>query len=252
MSNIPLSTVQQLIERSIFESIRLELIDKGYLPDVARFPNTTIGIAAYKTAIDAIVTQKGFAIELFNEGANTTKGVKKVPRIVINTGNFLPGALGGDPLRYFEDQGISYDALILPPQTVDFYINIHVVSGSVEQERILNALLALSLPRRGYIPWYTDRTQYIFCRNINFYNANDFDTGMIEKIFAYEIPDCWDRESFRFEESIAKISEITLHPNVQKYIDGEWGSIDVTYMPVLYNARGYTNGFSIVTGNLGG
>lgn len=250
MSNIPLSNIQTLIERSLFEAIRKELVDKGYLPDVTRYPNTAQGKLDYETALSGIVTQQGFAIELFSEGSNAAKGVKKVPRIVINTSTSLPGAIGGDPMRYYQDQGINYDALVMPPQMVDFYINIRLVSINVVQERILNSILALALPRRGYIPWYSDRTKYIFCRNLNVYDAPDVEVGIIEKINAYEVPDCWDMEDRVVIGGLAKISEIDIHPNVQKYIDGEWGSVEVQFMPVLYNARGVTSGVATVTGML--
>lgn len=220
MSATALSGIQAIIERSLFETIRLELVDKGYLPDITLYTNDQAGYDAYNAAVTAI---SGFAIELFSEGANTAKGIKKVPRIVINTGNFLPGALGGDPQRFFEDQGTNYKALVTPPQTVDFYINFHLVSNTVEQERVLNAILALAIPRRGYIPWYSDVTKRFFARYLNYYDTDNIDKGIIEKVYAYEIPDMWDMEDRETYAIIAKMSEITLNTNVQKYMDRKWG-----------------------------
>lgn len=250
MSNIVLSNTQQLIERSIFEAIRLELVDKGYLPDITRYSNNTEGRLAYESAIQSIVSTMGFAIELFNESSNTFKGVKKSPRIVINTGNFLPGDLGGDPQRFYVDNGTTFDALVTPPQMVDFYLNIHLVSNTVQQERVLNSILALAVPRRAYIPWYTDKTQFIFCRNINFFNANNPDVGLIEKVYAYEIPDCWDSESRLVEQGVPKITDIALHPNVLKYIEGDWGGTEATQLTIKYSPRGNTMGSASVIGNL--
>jgi hypothetical protein len=250
MSATLLSNVQEIMERSLFEVLRKELVDKGYLPDITSFPNTQQGFTDYNTAISNIVTIKGFAIELFNEGANTRKGIKKVPRIIINSGSFLPGSLGGDPQRYYLDKGQYYSAMITPPQTADFFVNIHLISGSVEQERILNAILALALQRRSYIPFYDGTSNTFFCRHMNFFNGDDMDTGIIEKIHAYQIPDCWDTNDREFATGIAKMTQIDLHPNVMSQIDGTWGVIVSPSIQVRYTPKGVSNGTSIVTGTL--
>lgn len=226
MSATALSGIQELIERSIFEILRLELVDKGYLPDIIdtdTYPDDTTGWAAWKAAITTIVNSKGFAIELFSGGSSDARGIKKVPRIVINCGNFLPGALGGDPRRFFQDQGTHYSALVTPPQTVDFYLNFHLVSNTIEQARVLNDMIALAIPRRAYLPWYSDATKTFFIRYLNYHNLEDEDQGIIEHVYAYEIPDAWDRNDVEVNEIIAKISEITLNTNVQKYMDRTWG-----------------------------
>lgn len=227
MSATPLSDIQEMIERSLFEVIRLELVDKGYLPDITdldTYPDTQVGWDQWEADISTIVLNMGFAIELFGVGNSESRGIKKVPRIVLETGNFLPGALGGDPLPFFEDQGDSYSALVTPPQTTDFYINFHLVSNSIAQHRVLNSILGLSVPRRGYIKYYNDPTKSFFARYLNYYNIDDTDGGIIEHIYAYEIPDAWDQEDIIVLENIAKINEITLNPNLQKYMDGSWGN----------------------------
>ena len=250
MSITVLSNVQEIIERSLFEVIRQELIDKGYIPDITLYPDTAQGFQDYNTAISYIVTQKGFAIELFNEGSNLAKGTKKVPRIVINTGNFLPGALGGDPQKYYQDQGLFYSALVTPPQTVDFFVNVHLVSMDVSQERILNSLIALAIQRRGYVPFYDNSGSTFFCRYLNFFHMDNMDAGMMEKVYAYQVSDCWDTEDKVLQGNIAKITEINLHPNVMKYIDGTWGETVVPSVKVKYTPRGTSSSRITVTGNL--
>jgi len=256
MSNTSLSTIQELIERSLFEAIRKEVVDKGYLPDITLYPDTPVGYQDYIDDINTIIASRGFAIEIYNEGSNMAKEVKKAPRIVINTGNFLPGALGGDPQREFIDLGLEYRAQVTPPQTVDFYINIHLISANVQQERILNSLLALAIPRRGYIPHYNDPKETIFCRYLNFYNLDDPDMGLLEKVYAYEIPDCYDSEPIVFQAPgynngiIAKITEISVHPNVLKYIEGTWGLVETDPLVVRYTPIGNSLGTAGVSGTL--
>jgi hypothetical protein len=250
MSTIALSSTQELIERSLFEVIRKELVDKNYLPDIVLYPDTKVGYDNYNIAISSIVTSKGFAIEIYNEGSNYAKGVKKIPRIVINTGNFLPGALGGDPQKIYSDQGTYYQALITPPQTVDFFINIHLVSETVEQERLLNSIISLAMQRRGYVPFYNDNSQTFFCRYLNFFHIDDVDEGLMEKVYAYVVEDCYDTEDKVFGEVIAKMSQITLHPNIMKYIDGDWGETIVDKLQVWSSLRGVSSGISSISGIL--
>jgi hypothetical protein len=256
MSTTSLSIVQELIERSLFEAIRKEVVDKGYLPDITLYPNTPIGYQDYEDDKATIIATKGFAIDIYNEGSNMAKEVKKAPRIVINTGNFLPGALGGDPQREFIDLGLTYRAQITPPQTVDFYLNVHLVSVNVIQERILNALMALALPRRGYIPHYNDPEETLFCRYLNFYNMDDSSMGIMEKVYAYEVPDCFDREPIIPNEGnypngiVAKITEISVHPNIIKYIEGSWGSVETDPLIIRYTPKGIINALATVSGTL--
>jgi len=226
MSATPLTNIQEIIERSLFHRIRQELVDKSYLPDISdtgTYPDTAIGWAQWESDMNDIVTNMGFSIEVFSSGSNEAKGIKKVPRIVMEPGNFLPGALGGDPQRYFNDQGVDYQALVTPPQTVDFYINFCLATNSTKQARLLNAIMSLAIPRRGYIPWYNDANKTFFARYLNYYNRTDTDEGIIEHVYAYEIPDAWDQEDVEAYSSIAKISEITLNTNLQKYMDRTWG-----------------------------
>lgn len=228
MSATLLSGIQEIIERSLFETIRKEIVDKGYLPDISNpilYPDNQTGWDQWKSDISGIVSSLGFAIELFSVGSNEHKGVKKVPRIVLEAGNFLPGALGGDPRRYFVDAGTTYNAKITPPQTVDFYINFCIVGDTAQQVRIMNAILALSIPRRGYIPWYNDSTKTFFARFLNYYDRTDEDEGIIEHVYAYEIPDAWDQDDRDdpLHPTIAKINEITFNTNIQKYMDRTWG-----------------------------
>lgn len=224
MSEIPLSSVQEIIERTVFERIRQELVDKGYLPDVTDYSDDQAGYSAYQLAQESIVSSKGFSIDVFNTSSSFEKGIKKVPRIVINSGSFLPGDLGGAAGKQFFDQGSFFKAGISPPQTSNFFLDISLVSANVIQERVLNSILAIAVPRRRYLPFYNNAEKSFFIRYLN-YNVDDSDAhDYLEKIYTYEIPDCWEHEEEITDDGIAKISEITMNVNIQKYMNGSWGS----------------------------
>lgn len=250
MSSTALSDIQELIERTVFERIRTELVDKGYLPDIAIYDDTPVGVDQWESDLSDIVTSKGFAVELFSQGSNFSKGIKKIPRIVIKTGNFLEGDLGGDPRRFFEEGADGkYLAKVTPPQTADFYLDVHLVSNDIAQERFLNALLALAVPKRKYLPWYSNVNETFFIRHLNYYELDDLDQGITEKVHAYQIPDCWDRGDDTVFTGISKISRIDLNFNVQKYMDGDWGH-DSDTLTVYDTLRVKINAGSTVTANL--
>lgn len=227
MSDIAISTLQEDLERSLFETIRLELVDKGYLPDITdtvRYTQDSSGWANWKTDLETIKNDKGFFIEIYGTGTGESKGIKSTPRIVIESDNFLPGALGGDSTKSFvwNETNNNYDTYITPPQSVDFYINFRLVSNSIKQLRILNSLLAITVPRRAYIKYYNDSSKSFFIRYLNYYEEDQEEAGILEHVYAYEIPDCWDREDESLD-STPSINEITLNTNLQKYMDGSWG-----------------------------
>lgn len=212
-----LSNIVERVERSIFHAIRLELVDKGYLPDVTTFPDTPSGVTAFKTALAAIVGVKGFAVEVFGVGSNQSKGKLAVPRITILEESRLPGALGGDPVPYYEVAGPdTFNPRVLPPQTKDFQYQISLWYNTAEQGRILHGILALALPARGYIKWFDapNQIERIFVRQSGFSETSYDDEGYREAAYMYMVEDIFDSESATLAP-VAKLNEITLeiYPN---------------------------------------
>ena len=216
MSNIPLTTVQQLIERSLFERLRLECVDKGYLPDITTFPETPTGQADYNLALEAIAnSSSSFAIEIFQNSSAHAKGMKRTPRVVINPQPFMEGALGGDSRRIYTLNGTKFDASILPPQTSEYYFNVHLVSAKADQMRVINAIMSLSIPVRGYIPFYNDETKNFFVRKLSGFNAPQTDEGIQEVVYRFQVPDVFEVEAKIVATDISPITEIRVDTNIE-------------------------------------
>lgn len=228
MSTIPLTTIQEVIERSLFERLRTECVDKGYLPDITTYPETPAGNEAYLTAIQTISdSSKGFAIEPFQNSSSQAKGMKRVPRMVINPQPFMEGALGGDSRRVYQLNGTTYDAKILPPQTSEYYFNVHLISSSAAQMRVLNAIMSLSIPVRGYIPFYNDSNYNFFVRKLSGYNAPQTDEGIQETVYRFQVPDIFEVEDNIIATGIAKLSEITLDTKVEDHNGNTYDTDDL-------------------------
>jgi len=219
MSTTPLSNTEELIERSFFHRIRKELVDKGYLPDISdsvTYPDTQAGYDAWELAINNIVTAKGFAVEVFGFSSSNSKGTKKTPRIVINNVSTLPGTIGGDASYFFERATPTgpYSQLIRPPKTVDFVLQVIMTGVTAEHMRIMNAIVALSLPRRGYVEFYDDPDHNFFIENTGSNAYDNTRDNQMDRIIAYSVPDLYDIEDIVISNSIAPIQEIRVEPTI--------------------------------------
>lgn len=291
MSTTPLSDSREVVERSLFHSIRSEVVDKGYLPDVNQLlthnivalnqgaktfsisgnftsnyisgrkftlkgstgnngdyniisstftggntiitvlqtiPNITVdgslnifkyyddpnGVSLFQTNLLTIANNLGFAIEVFGSSNSQAKYMKKVPRIVIITNQSLPGSLGGSPDRiYMPNNGDIlnpdfYRAQVQPPQTVDITFDIHLVSNSAKQSRILHGILALAIPKRGYVPFYNDSTKRIFVNQYSYRNINNTIEGIMEDVYMYKASDIFETNDVLVATNIKPINEI--------------------------------------------
>jgi len=220
MSTTPLSTTEELIERSFFHSVRKELVDKGYLPDITdtvTYPDTPAGIAAWDNAISNIISSKGFAIEVFGFSSARSKGMKKTPRIVIHNSSTLPGTVGGDGTYFFrKNPSGTYSQVKAPPQSVDFILQVMLTGETSEHMRIMNAIIALALPRRGYIHFYNNPDQNFFIENTGSNSYNNSQENQMDRIIAYTVNDLYDIEEIIMNNNIPPIREIRVEPTINE------------------------------------
>lgn len=220
-----LPNTEEIIEKSVYLSIENILLREGYIPNIKLFDieNADINIAraaqnSYDAAVKAIQVSKGFAIELFGYTTNQDRGVKKVPRIVIDTEGFYPGSIGKDSTAQYKmnQTGTAYNKEFDGQKTSDLYFNIYLVANNVQQIRVLHGVLSESIPRWGYIPRYVDEdTPFelvsdgnIFIEYISYNQSDDEDRGVIEKVYRYMTPDVVENLVRIDNTNIAKIESI--------------------------------------------
>lgn len=231
MSDIPLNDMQQRMERSILKAIEQECIDKGYSPDISKFEDSPAGKQAYTLAQQEIIATKGFCISIFGQSSNRDKLTKTYPRIVFYDQGFLEGAIGGDRTRKFTPVENGYQAYYTPPQTSHYYFDIHIISNNTSQHRILHSLMAISLPKRGYIKFYDDPTSTFFINYLNYYNQDDPADKITERVYAYEIQDCWDEEDKVEPTIVSPIKEINVQIGTTTETEGDVVNLDITWVP---------------------
>lgn len=200
-----LSTINEVVDRSIEEVIYQTTLTEGYTPNRDTYQNDVPG---YNSAIDAIIAANGFAVDVFGHSSSDNKDQLKSPRIIYTNIAFQPGFLGGGNELLYEDNGSDFTASRRGPRTGQLRFSITLVSESAAQDRILHAILARSLKNQSYIPFYNDSTKSFLVTYL--YNRYDPDEkeGLIRKVYLYEAHDLWEDEFEVVNPNMAKMTDI--------------------------------------------
>lgn len=211
----PLSTVQELVELTLFHAIRKVVVDNGYCPDIMSYTNDETGSRAYWAAFEAITTARGFSVEVFNNSNPDRKGSKKLPRIIMISESYLPGEIGGDQSRFYKPIGKDqFRVMQRPPQVVDFSFSIHLVCENGLQYRTCLGILGNAIPTRGYIPIYQPFENYepcnLFIQNISGVPIPSYTDSLLEYVYRYVVKDVW-LEEYAVDLGVVKaLNEINL------------------------------------------
>lgn len=184
-----LDTFRTLIQRSIYEVIRLSLVELGYTPDITSYANTPAGYASYQADLKAIQVDKGFATELFNQTSPRGKGLKKVPRITLEYGLVIPGDWGSEPTPAPAFQNGAYHYYREGLISMEMSFSCRVVTETTSQTRILNQAVLQALPSLSYVPYYTDNAQTFFTEFVSHAELYDENLNTQESVVSYKVPD---------------------------------------------------------------
>lgn len=161
-------------------------------------------------------------IPLFGIGNNQVKGPKTLPRITIELQGYYAGDIGvnkyiiGDKL---EDG--NYQASEFPYETKDITIDVHLVSQTQADMRLLHTILYTGLPARGYVrPYFNDLEEWekgrlaptgnLFIEIGNYYDHPDVEHGILEKVYTYVCKDGILPEKALREGTLTPIKDISV------------------------------------------
>lgn len=206
---------QEIIERSIYSSILKTLVDEGYTVDPHNYDaNYDASLDQFKADMEQIILDKKYFISLFGVGNSQSRGEKTVPRIVINGRGFMPGDIGFERWA-LERSGDRFLISEFPFESINQFIDIHLVANTQESLRMMTYFIQISLPTRGYIkPYIYDQAPFdgnIYIQLANFYDLPRLDKGVMEKVYQYEIKDTLiDHHKCPVIEPIVPITDISL------------------------------------------
>lgn len=210
---------EEIVERTFYISLLSTMLEMGLTLNPEDF--LPLSQENEKRFQEAIKGMKKF-IPLFGIGNNQVKGPKTLPRITIELQGYYAGDIGvnkyiiGDKL---EDG--NYQASEFPYETRDITIDVHLVSQTQADMRLLHTILYTGLPARGYVrPYFNDLEEWekgrlaptgnLFIEIGNYYDHPDVEHGILEKVYTYVCKDGILSEKALEERPLTPIKDISV------------------------------------------
>lgn len=210
---------EEIVERTFYISLLSTMLEMGLTLNPEDF--LPLSQENEKRFQEAIKNMKKF-IPLFGIGNNQVKGPKTLPRITIELQGYYAGDIGvnkyiiGDKL---EDG--NYQASEFPYETKDITIDVHLVSQTQADMRLLHTILYTGLPARGYVrPYFNDLGEWdkgrlaptgnLFIEIGNYYDHPDVEHGILEKVYTYVCKDGILSEKALEEWTLTPIKDISV------------------------------------------
>lgn len=181
---------QEIIERSFYSALLNTTIALGYSLDPDSY--LPVSVENQQRFIQDMKNLPKY-IPIFGTANATSKDQKTTPRIVVNARGFYPGGMGMPKQLIEKQEGVGFTATEVPYESLDQYIDVHLVANTQEDLRLLHQILFWSIPQRGYIKPYT-ADKFLFSGNIfeeviNFYDSPNLNMGILEKVYQFQVFD---------------------------------------------------------------
>lgn len=202
---------QEIIERSIYMALLRVTIELGYGLD----PNNYLPVSVENSEkFQQDLKNLNKYIPIIGTGNATSKDQKITPRIVLNARGFYPGNIGLPRELIEKAEGIGFTANEEPYETLDQYIDVHLVANNQDDLRLLHQIMFWSLPQRGYIKPYT-ADKFLPYGNIfievgNFFDYPNVNLGLLEKVYEYRIYDTLIGEKEDIITDIVPMTSVTV------------------------------------------
>lgn len=200
---------QEIIERSVYSAILRVAVALGYSLD----PNDYLPVSeANSIKLKEDIAKLSKYIPIFGTANSSSKDQKTTPRIVVNARGFYPGSIGLPKELIEKSEGIGFSSNEEPYETLDQYIDVHLVANNQEDLRLLHQILFWSLPQRGYIKPYNEEnflpSGNIFIEVGNFFDYPNTTLGLLEKVYEYKVYDTLIGEKEDTPNDLVPISSI--------------------------------------------
>ena len=202
---------QEIIERSIYMALLRVTIELGYGLD----PNNYLPVSVENSEkFQQDLKNLNKYIPIIGTGNATSKDQKITPRIVLNARGFYPGNIGLPRELIEKAEGIGFTANEEPYETLDQYIDVHLVASNQDDLRLIHQIMFWSLPQRGYIKPYTAEkflpSGNIFIEVGNFFDYPNVNLGLLEKVYEYRIYDTLIGEKEDVITDIVPMTSVTV------------------------------------------
>jgi len=193
--------IQEIVERTMYMSLLHTTETMGYTLDPDNYLVDGLPTLETERAFNTDMASISKFIYIFGIGNNQSRGQKECPRISLDLKGFYPGNVGIP--QYIIDDSDKTNPIMVEyssNSTHTIAIDVHLVSNNQMDMRLLHTIMYKALPAMGYIkPYYNDKSEWlnrkisstdnIFIEVGNYYDHNDSDHGILEKVYTYHITD---------------------------------------------------------------
>ena len=202
---------QEIIERSIYMALLRVTVELGYGLD----PNNYLPVSIENSEkFQQDLKNLNKYIPIIGTGNAPSKDQKITPRIVLNARGFYPGNIGLPKELIEKSEGIGFTANEEPYETLDQYIDVHLVASNQDDLRLLHQIMFWALPQRGYIKPYTAEkflpSGNIFIEVGNFFDYPNVNVGLLEKVYEYKVQDTLIGEKEDVITDIVPMTSVTV------------------------------------------
>lgn len=210
---------EEIVERTFYISLLSTLLKQGLTVN----PDDYLPLSRENEErfLNDIKALKKF-IPLWGVSNNQVKGAKTLPRITLELQGYYPGDIGINKFIIGDkrEDGL-YQASEFPYETKNITIDVHLVSQTQADMRLLHQVLYTALPSRGYLkPYFNDLEEWeegkisstgnLFIEIGNYYDHPDVDHGILEKVYTYTCKDGVLPEKVLEEGVITPIMDISV------------------------------------------
>ena len=192
---------EEIVERSIYMNLLAVALKAGVTLDPDEYL-TDDGLPTKETEAKYKADKSKLKkfVYIFGIGNNQERGAKEVPRITLELQGYYPGVIGME--RYqLDDTDKEHPRMIDTGYNAkDIVIDVHLVSKTQKDMRMLHSIMYKALPTQGYIKPYKgdkeafmnsglQRSENIYIEVGNYYDHSDTDHGLLEHVYQYKISD---------------------------------------------------------------
>lgn len=149
-------TIQE-IDRAIYESIRLGVVEAGRLPDWRSMAGTGTTKQANYEAAKSVLRATVSLIEVVSIGSFNSKDEKTLNRISINRKAITNGSIGTAGVHEYIPNGNStFNKLTYPDSSSDIAYEVRVITDKTADERLCGTILNKALGKKRAITLFDD------------------------------------------------------------------------------------------------
>jgi len=184
-----LPQIFEILERSIYEAVRVITFAEGYTPDITAYPNNPLSYEQYQAALKSIQVAKGFAIEIFNNSAPEQKGMIETSRISIVHGGTPMGDIGLPVQKDDNNYGQTFGRVVGTTLTNEYLYEVFITSRNLKEFRVCQGIVQQALNSRGWINIINEPGERFLNIMTSGYSSPGELRGVKEFIYSYRIPD---------------------------------------------------------------